>query len=77
MSDQKSDQQANGGTDPLIGLGQAARRDPFAHDSLPMRPTFLPEEGEGGRSELWHTLKALAIAVVAIGAIGWLLTALR
>ena len=51
-------------------------RDPFAHGELPQRPTFLPEEAEpsGNRSEIWATLKGLALATGAIILLSWLLT---
>ncbi|MDP3414654.1 hypothetical protein [Falsiroseomonas sp.] len=53
------------------------RRDPFAHGELPQRPNYLPEEAEtvGDRSEIWATLKGLALAAAAIIFLGWLLTA--
>ncbi|MGK7862133.1 hypothetical protein [Falsiroseomonas sp. E2-1-a4] len=53
------------------------RRDPFAHGELPQRPNYLPEEAEavGSRSEIWATLKGLALAAAAILFAGWLLTA--
>ncbi|NKC32450.1 hypothetical protein [Falsiroseomonas selenitidurans] len=53
---------------------EAPPRDPFARAALPQRPTYLPEEGDGGRSEVWATLKGLALATLAILLLGWLLT---
>lgn len=52
------------------------RRDPFAHAELPQRPNYLPEEAEtaGSRSEVWATLKGLAVAAAGILLLGWLLT---
>ncbi|MBU8546453.1 MULTISPECIES: hypothetical protein [Roseomonadaceae] len=59
-------------------MAEAAPRDPFAHAELPQRPTFLPEEAEpsGNRSEIWATLKGLALAAGAIFLLSWLLTSL-
>jgi hypothetical protein len=74
MSEQHSPQRPE-----LAGAvaAESPRASPFAHGSLPQRPNYLPEEGEVGRSDFIHLLKAVLLMLVATGALGWLLTSVR
>lgn len=74
MSDQRSGTRDD---QPAVTAAPARRVDPFAHSNLPQRPNYNPEEGEVGRSDFVHLGMSIVIAVVAIVAIGWVLSLLR
>jgi hypothetical protein len=61
---------------PSVVAPRPAPGNPFAHGNLTGRPTFLPEEGEGGRSEIWSILKGVVAAVVVILAVAWVFSQL-
>lgn len=74
MVERQSEQMQRSDT---IGAVQPRRTDSMPQASLPQRPNYLPEEGEVGRSDFWHLAKAFLVMMLAIAAIGWVLTAIR